>query len=99
VIIFEEGDFWHLPFEICPIFEEVAFMVLVKLVPDFLAAVDHLLIIFLADHCLILGQLSDSFLLHFFCEFVEDDMLFRSSILIEFYLTPDLLFRRIFLHC
>ena len=41
MVVFEEGDFWHLSFEVGPVFEEIAFVELVELVPDFVAAVGH----------------------------------------------------------
>lgn len=99
MVFFEEGDFRHFSLEIGSILEEVASMRLIELIPYFLTTVDHFLIFFFCDYGLIFGELSDCFLFHLFSEFIENDMLFGSPILIEFYLSPYLFLGYVFLHC
>ena len=55
--VLEEGNFWHFSLEVGPIFEEIALMELIKLIPYFLASIEHLFVLLLGYHGLILGQL------------------------------------------
>lgn len=61
VVLFEEGDLRHFSFEVGPIPEEIAFMVLIEFVPNFLSTVDHVLVVLFGDDGLIFGELFDCF--------------------------------------
>ena len=87
-VFFEEGDFGHFPFEVGSVFEEIAFVELIEFIPNFGSAVGHLLILLFGDCGLIFLQLLSCIVDHFGGEFVEDDVLFGSAVLIEFYLSP-----------
>jgi hypothetical protein len=99
VVLLEEGYLGHLSLKVGSIFEETAFVELVEFIPYLLPAVSHLLVVLFGDYSLILGELFVCLLLHLFCEVIEDDMLFGTTILVELDLTPNLLFWSVFLHC
>ena len=97
-VLFEECDFRHFPLEVGSIFEEITFMELIEFIPNFCAAIGHLFILFFSDSCLIFLQLLSCIMNHLWCKFIEDDVLFGSTVLIEFDLSPLGLFGG-WLHC
>ena len=96
-VFFEEGYFGHFSLEIGSIFEEIAFMEFIEFIPYLIAAIGHFLIFLFLDVCVIFGQLFLCLVNHIRRKLVEDDVLFGSSILIEFELSP--FFLLIGLHC
>ena len=58
-------------------------MELVEFVPDLMTAIGHSLVLLLAHLCVIFAELLLSWVYHIWCELIEDDILFGSSILIK----------------
>lgn len=56
MVQFEVCDFWHFSFEVGAVFEEIALVELVELVPNLLPALCHAEIVLLGDHSSIFGQ-------------------------------------------
>ena len=96
MVLFEEGDLWHFPFEVGPVLEEVALVVLVELVPHLPTCICVFLILLLGYCDFVLAQGFLRLLLHFGGEAVEDYLLFGAAPLVEFCLSPLLL---VPLHC
>lgn len=97
VVLLEEGDFGHLPLEVGPVLEEIAFVEFVKLVPDLVSTLRHLFILLLRDLSLIFLQLSLALLDHLRRQLIEDHILLRTTTLVQLSLSP-LRFLGLWLH-
>ena len=80
--LLEVCDLWHFAFEVGPVLEEVAFVELVELVPDLVAACSQSLVVLLGDKSVVFGEFADCFLLHLLGQLVEDHHLLGPAALV-----------------